>query len=57
MRKMRGILDPFSLGFLLMFIGGTTAYVVHADDEQLSAEAENRNEQTKSASINTFEDS
>jgi len=28
MRKIRGVIDPYTLGFLISLIGTTTAYVV-----------------------------
>lgn len=33
MRKMRGIIDPFTLGFLLSIIGTTSAYLVHNNQQ------------------------
>ena len=39
MKKMRGIIDPFTLGFLLALGGSTTAYIVHKDSLQQSVDS------------------
>ena len=36
MKKMRGIIDPYTLGFIIALFGSSTAYLVHTnDDEQI----------------------
>ena len=31
--KMRGIIDPYTLGFLISIIGASIAYIAHADKQ------------------------
>ena len=37
-RKMRGMIDPYTLGFLISIIGAGIAHIVHADrhDDEIS---------------------
>lgn len=35
MKKMKGFIDPISLGFLISIIGSTAAYVAHKNDNSL----------------------
>jgi len=39
MRKMRGFIEPMTLGFLISLIGSTTAYVYHNPDSHESADS------------------
>ena len=55
MKKMRGIIDPYSLGFLIMLIGGTTTYIVHKDDERPSAVTARDSEQVEFPDNSTSE--
>ena len=55
MKKMRGLLDPYTLGFLLSLIGATTAYVAHSNDEDFSTESKKSTELIESADISTDE--
>jgi len=32
MKKMQGVIDPYTLGFLISIIGSMTAYLAHKDD-------------------------
>ena len=33
MKKIRGIIDPWTLGFIISLFGGVTAYIVHPPGE------------------------
>jgi len=33
MKKMRGVIDPWTLGFIISLFGGVTAYIVHPPGE------------------------
>lgn len=39
MKKMRGVIDPWTLGFIISFFGGITGYIVHPPGEQNNIEA------------------
>lgn len=39
MKKMRGVIDPYTLGFLLSLIGATSVYITH-DNKQNDEEIE-----------------
>ncbi len=49
MKKMRGLLDPYTLGFLLSLIGATTAHIVHSNDDSAQTESEHSSELIESA--------
>ena len=34
MKKIRGIIDPWTLGFIISLFGGVTAYIVHPPGEK-----------------------
>lgn len=57
MKKMRGFLDPYTLGFLLSLIGATTAYIVHQDDGEPATQTEKSSGQTNSADTDSSDDS
>lgn len=51
MRKMRGVIDPWTLGFIISFFGGITGYIVHPPGEQNNIEANIQQNQIKRAEI------
>lgn len=56
MRKMRGVIDPYTLGFLISLIGGTTAYVAHQDVPQDTAQATHEVVTDSATDVQTQED-
>ena len=39
-QKMRGLVDPYTLGFLISLIGASITYIAHSDDQPDSATGE-----------------
>ena len=37
-KKMRGVIEPYTLGFLLSLIGSLTSYLIHKDDSPYTDE-------------------
>ena len=40
MKKMRGAIDPWTLGFIISFLGGLTGYIVHPPGELNTIESD-----------------
>lgn len=53
MKKMRGIIDPITLGFLISLIGATTAYMTHKNDIQQSIETVTVMEEKEFVAVNS----
>jgi len=51
MKKMRGIIDPWTLGFIISLFGGVTGYILHPPGEQKNVE-QNQIEQEKTIAMN-----
>jgi len=39
-KKMRGFIDPYTLGFLISILGSSTAFLLNEDDAEVSAESQ-----------------
>ena len=55
MRKVRGFIDPITLGFLISLIGGSTAYVYHNPDSHELADSMTGAESTLPAAVELAE--
>jgi len=55
MKKMRGIIDPITLGFLISLIGATTAYTIHKGDTQQSSETETNMKTKEFVAVDSIE--
>ena len=51
MKKMRGIIDPWTLGFIISLFGGVTGYILHPPGEQKDIE-QNQIKQEKTIAMN-----
>jgi len=40
LRRMRGVIDPYTLGFLISLIGSAIVYIAHGDKESDDAVSE-----------------
>ena len=47
LRKTRGVVDPYTLGFIISIIGSITAHAVHSNDQQSSEQAESETTPTE----------
>ncbi len=45
MQKIRGFIDPYTLGFLIALIGGATVFVVHGNKPAETASATETSQQ------------
>ena len=45
--KMRGLIDPYTLGFLISLIGAGITYIAHSDDQPDSATADAAQQQSQ----------
>lgn len=51
MKKIRGVIDPWTLGFIISIFGGVTAYIVHPPGEQNIVESKTKNTLIESEEI------
>ena len=51
MKKMRGVIDPWTLGFIISLFGGVTGYILHPPGEQKDIE-QNQVKQEKTIAMN-----
>jgi len=51
MKKMRGFIDPWTLGFIISLFGGVTGYILHPPGEQKNIE-QNQMKQEKTIAMN-----
>ena len=46
MKKMRGVIDPWTLGFIISLFGGVTGYILHPPGEQKNIEPNQMKQKT-----------
>ena len=51
MKKMRGVIDPWTLGFIISLFGGVTGYILHPPGELKDIE-KNQIKQEKTIAMN-----
>ena len=51
MKKMRGFIDPWTLGFIISLFGGVTGYIVHPPGQQKDIE-QNKIKHEKTIAMN-----
>lgn len=57
MKKMRGFIDPYTLGFLIILIGATSTYFVQRDNGESTALANKSSKQVNSLNSDLSEES